>query len=99
MKRRCSNYAARNCEPPRSIQPRSNSFRLLLLRDHVAFSFIMMVDLEPELVVQAEIEENIAGWADWLGRSAVPFFLRFLERREATADLLGGMPAFTAFGE
>jgi hypothetical protein len=33
-----------------------------------------MVDIEPELVVQAEIEDNGVGWADWLGRSAVPFF-------------------------
>jgi hypothetical protein len=35
---------------------------------------IMMVDIDPGLVAQAEIEDNSVGWAEGLGRSAVTFF-------------------------
>jgi hypothetical protein len=59
----------------------------------------LIVDIEPELVAQAEIEDNNAAWAEGHGRSAVTFSLRFSERRGTTADLLGWMLGTTAFGE
>ena len=60
--------------------------------------FILMIDIETELVAQAEIDCRI-GRAGVHGGSAVTFSLRLIERREATADLLGRMPAPMAFDE